>query len=92
MATVHKKIWPEYFEKIVSGAKNWDLRLADFRIQEGDTIIIQEWDPEKLEYTGREVVKAVGYVGKWKAEDLDTIWPRKEVESHGLQVISLLDQ
>ncbi|MBU4315561.1 DUF3850 domain-containing protein [Patescibacteria group bacterium] len=27
--THEKKIWPEYFEKILKGSKNYELRLAD---------------------------------------------------------------
>ena len=38
MSTIHKKIWREYFEKIVSGQKKLELRLADIEVNEGDTL------------------------------------------------------
>ena len=42
MAIVYKKVWPEFFEKIISGKKKFELRLADFEINEGDTLVLDE--------------------------------------------------
>lgn len=33
----------------------------------------------------------VGYVGKWKIDDLTKFWPRQDIDDKGLQVISLKD-
>ena len=38
MVTIHKKVWREYFEKIISGKKKLELRLADFEVNEGDLL------------------------------------------------------
>jgi ASC-1-like (ASCH) protein len=46
MAIIKKKIWPEYFELVDSDKKRFELRLADFDIKEGDTLILEEWNPE----------------------------------------------
>ncbi len=89
MANITKKCWPEYFEKIRLGDKTFELRLADFPISSGDTLTLKEWDPKTNDYTGRELIKKVGYVGKWKLDQL--FWSKVEIEKHGLQVISLLD-
>lgn len=88
MATIRKKIWPESFNLILSGQKKYDLRLADWQVNPGDTLILQEWEPQTSSYTGREVIKKVGYVGKTK--DL-IYWSKEEVDKYGFQVISLLD-
>ncbi len=64
MKTIKKKAWPEYFEKVLSGEKTYDLRLADWKIEQGDTLVLQEWDPAVQLYIGREITKKVGYVGK----------------------------
>ena len=37
---IHKKIWPEYFEAVLSGKKKYELRLDDFEIKEGDTLVL----------------------------------------------------
>lgn len=80
-----KKVWPEYYQKILDGKKTYDLRLADWECNEGDTIVLQEWDPETKEYTGREIEKEVTYVGKTKNH---TIWSKEEVETYGYQIIA----
>lgn len=85
---VKKKVLPKYFSEIMNGNKTFELRLADWQIDEGDTIILQEFDPVSKNYTGREIVKKVGFVIKTK--DID-FWKPEEVDKHGFQVISLLD-
>ncbi|MFH1462431.1 MAG: DUF3850 domain-containing protein [bacterium] len=84
MAIIKKKIWPKYFKLLKSGKKRFELRLADFRIREGDTLISEEWDPKKKEYTGRKIKKKVKYVLKFKLNDFNQ---KKEIEKRGLYVI-----
>lgn len=87
MATIKKKIWPEYFEAIVSGKKKYELRLNEFDVNEGDTLILEEWDPETKEYTGRNIEKKATYVGRFKIDKL--FWPEEEIKDKGIQIISL---
>jgi ribosomal protein S17 len=54
---IKKKTWPEYFEKILNGEKKFELRLADFDIHEGDTLILEEYNPKTKKYTGRTIRK-----------------------------------
>lgn len=89
MKTIEKKVWPEYFQKILEGSKTFELRLNDFDIEEGDKFVLKEWDPNVKEYTGRVLEKIVGYVGKWKFDDLTIFWPEQEIRDNGIQVISL---
>lgn len=84
---IKKKIWPEYFEAVVSGKKKYELRLNDFEVHEGDTLVLEEWDPKTKEYTGRSVEKKVTYIGKFKMDQL--FWPEEEVREKGIQIISL---
>lgn len=86
MAIIKKKIWLEYFELVKSGKKKFELRLADFDVKEGDVIILQEWDPEKKTYTGREIEKDVKYVLKFDLDDFDQ---KEDVMEKGLYVIQL---
>lgn len=87
MPTIKKKTWPPYFDAIVSGKKKYELRLNDFDVQEGDTLVLEEWDPETKDYTGRSIEKTVTYVGKFKIDEL--FWPEEEIKEKGIQVISL---
>lgn len=87
MAIVKKKIWPEYFDTVISGKKKYELRLNDFEINEGDVLVLEEWDMKTKSYTGRTIEKKVTYVGKFKLDKL--FWPESEVKEKGIQVISL---
>lgn len=88
---VEKKIWPKYFEEISGGSKTFEVRLNDFEIAEGDTLVLREWSPETKEYTGRTIEKQVGFVGNWTLGDLTKFWPREDIEERGLKIISLKD-
>lgn len=90
METINKKIWPEYFQQVLDGNKTFELRLNDFSIKKGDTLILKEWNPETETYTGRELKRKIGYVGKWKIDDLTKFWPKEDIDENGLQVISLI--
>ncbi len=84
---IEKKILPEYFEKIKSRKKKFELRLNDFEIEEGDVLILREWNPNKKEYTGREIKKEVTDVSRFRVDEL--FWPKEEIEEKGIQIISL---
>ena len=87
MSFIKKKTWPKYFEAVKSGKKKFDLRINEFAIKEGDTLVLEEWDPEKKAYTGRTLEKKVTYVAKFKIDQL--FWSEKEVKDKGLVVVSL---
>ena len=53
MVLIKKKIWPEYFEAVASGKKKFELRLNDFEVNEGDRLILEEWDPKIEQYTDK---------------------------------------
>lgn len=81
---IEKKVWPEFFNKIMAGEKNFEIRLADFDCQPGDFLILKEWDPQTKEYTGREAKKEISCV--IKTRDL-VFWPKEEIEKYGYQAI-----
>jgi ribosomal protein S17 len=82
---IEKKCWPELFQKIVEGEKNFDVRLADFKCKRGDTLILKEWSPKTRDYTGRVLRKKVAFVLRTK--DLK-FWADKDIKKYGLQIIS----
>jgi len=76
MAEIKKKTWPEFFEKILSGERNIDVRLADFNLSKGDILILEEYDPKTKKYIGRIIKK--------KVKNLFTFNPAK---AHSLEEI-----
>jgi ASC-1-like (ASCH) protein len=86
MAIIKKKIWKEYFDFVASGKKKFELRLNDFVANEGDIIILEEYDPETRQYTGRTMEKKVSYVLKFKLNDFGQ---EELIKEKGLQILQL---
>lgn len=60
---VHKlKTWPVYFEAVKAGIKRFEIRNNDREFRAGDWVVLQEWDPDGEEYTGREIDTRIIYV------------------------------
>lgn len=64
-ANVHElKTWPDEFDAILLNLKTHEFRKDDRGFKVGDTLILQEWNPETERYTGRNVRRTVTYIGK----------------------------
>jgi len=81
-----KKVWPEYFEKILTGEKKFELRLADFDIHKGDTIILEEYDPKTKKYTGRTIRKIAKNIIKVNPTKMYNI---NDIAKFGFYVITI---
>jgi len=81
-----KKTWPELFQRMLKGKKTTDVRLADFDINEGDVLVLEEYDPKIKNYTGRVLKKKVRNLNKIKLTDFHTI---EEIKEFGHWVIEL---
>jgi len=86
MAIIKKKTWPKLFKLVKSGKKKFDLRLADFKVREGDTLVLEEYNPKKKQYTGRKIQKKVKFVLKVKLNDFGQ---EKEIIKRGVYIIQL---
>ncbi|HEY4518023.1 MAG TPA: DUF3850 domain-containing protein [Candidatus Paceibacterota bacterium] len=83
---IEKKCWPEQFEGLISGERRLDLRLADFKVKAGDTLILREWDRRTRKYTGRELKRKVGEVLSVKP---DPFYDEKIAKHYGFNVLLL---
>lgn len=83
---IKKKIWPEYFELIEKGEKKFELRLADFDVNKGDTLILEEYDPKTKSYTGRKITKTVKKVFHINPTKMYNI---EDIEKYGFNVIEI---
>lgn len=82
MKTIVKKIDQEWFDLILAGKKKYELRLADFDIEEGDILRLEEYtkngwvgDKEDRKPTGRFIEKKVTFVRKVDLKDWVEIQP-----------------
>ena len=62
MKIIGKKILPQYFEAVHNGTKTFEYRKDEDGIEEGDYIVLREWDNEGIKYTGRKEIYKVGFV------------------------------
>lgn len=79
-----KKIWPKWFKIMKAKKQNVELRLADFKLQRGDILILEEWNPRKKEYTGKMLRKKVKRVIKINPLDFYKI---RELKKYGCYLI-----
>lgn len=86
MEIIKKKIWPEFFDEVSSGKKKFELRVNDFEVNEGDTLVLEEWDPKAKSYTGRKIEKKVSFVLKFK---LDDFGQKEQILEKGLVVVQI---
>ena len=74
--TITQKIEQKYFDHIVAGEKR-EVRLTTDLVHEGDTVILEEWDPHAQEYTGRKLetvvttVHSITTTADWAAPEHD---------------------
>ena len=55
------KCWPEYFEALRNGSKDFDLRKDDRGFAVGDWLRFYEWAPE-TGYTGELHLERIAYI------------------------------
>lgn len=56
------KVWPEFFDALADGRKQFEMRKDDRGFKPGDTLRLREYSPGPDEYTGREVTKKITYM------------------------------
>lgn len=83
---IHKKVWPDLFRLLQTKRKNIEIRLADFKLRQGDVLVLEEWNPKTRKYTGRSVERKVGMLLKFNL----TKWnPIADIKKFGHYLIWL---
>lgn len=83
---IRKKTWPELFQRMLEGKKTADVRLADFEINEGDILVLEEYDPKTKAYTGRVLKKKIKNLNKVRLTDFNK---PEDIEKYGHWIIEL---
>ncbi len=84
-----KKILPEYFDLIASGKKKYEFRVADFEVEEGDVLVLEEWtsiDHATRKPTGRVMEKTVSYLRKFSANEFKQL---EDIYEHGFYILQI---
>jgi len=83
---IKKKTWPKYFQEVLEGKKKFEMRLADFDINEGDILILEEYDPKTKQYTGRTIKKKVTFITKFNPTEAHSLEDIKQFGFYGIGV------
>ena len=63
------KILPQYYKEVANGTKTFEIRKNDRNFQQGDTVILKEYDKSTNEYTGNELSFSIGFVTEFGQVD-----------------------
>lgn len=83
---IKKKKWPRYFKKAMTGEKKIEVRLADFKLKEGDVLVLEEYNPKMKKYTGRKIKKKVKKVFRFNPTEAHSL---KDIKKFGFYEIEL---
>lgn len=84
---ITKKVQHEYFEALLEGRKQFEIRLADFKYNPGDTLVLLEQKEGENELSGRELECEILFTINTKIAE--KFWAKEEIDKHGLAVLSL---
>ena len=56
------KTWPACFRAVEASQKTFDVRQDDRHFEVGDALILEEYEPETEQYTGRRTTRWISYV------------------------------
>ena len=62
MKTHELKIWPSEFNAVKYDFKTAEFREEDREFEIGDDLLLQEYEPDKQEYTGRTVLVGITHI------------------------------
>lgn len=88
MKTHKLKVNKEFFEKILTGDKNFEIRLGDSQYSAGDELTLLEKNPDDGSLTGRSVKKVISYTRNTK--DIKH-WAEEDIQKYGLTIIAFKD-
>ena len=60
---VHElKTWPSYFNGVINGTKNFEVRKADRPFKLADILLLREFNPDTNKYTGAACTRQIEYI------------------------------
>ena len=78
---VHElKIGSKFFEAVKDGRKKFEIRKNDRNYQEGDILILREYDPITRLFSGEIIKVEITYMTDWEQKDdyvvlgIEEIW------------------
>jgi ASC-1-like (ASCH) protein len=84
---IEKRVQSKYFNAVLEGRKRFEVRLADFKCKEGDTLVLKEQKQGTKNLTGRKLECEVLY--KFNTKTMGKFYKKREIERYGLVVLAI---
>jgi ASC-1-like (ASCH) protein len=84
---IEKKVQSKYFNSVLEGRKPFEVRLADFKCKEGDTLVLREQKNRTRILTGRKLECEILF--KFNIENMKKWHTRKEIDKYGFVVLGI---
>ncbi len=84
---IKRGVQHKYFEAVYEGRKPFEVRLADFKCRDGDTLVLQEQKEGTRKPTGRKLECEILY--KFNTKELAKFYTQKEIDKYGLVVLAI---
>jgi len=82
-----KKVQQKYFKDVAEGKKKFEVRLADFKCKEGDTLVLKELKKGTRELTGRKIELEVVY--KLNTKEIEKFYSKEEIDKYGFVILAI---
>ncbi len=84
---IEKKVQKKYFKAIIDGQKRFEVRLADFKCQPGDVLVLKEQTDGSKKLTGRKIECELLY--KFNTKEMEKFYSKKDIEKYGFAILSV---
>ena len=82
-----KKVKEKYFNAILDGRKRFEVRLANFECEAGDTLMLREQEEISNDLSGRELDCEVLY--KFNTKEIEKFYTKEDIDKYGLVVLAV---
>ena len=84
---IEKTVQSKYFNSVLEGRKPFEVRLADFRCKEGDTLVLKEQKNGTKILTGRKLECEILF--KFNTKSMEKWHSKREIEKYGFVVLGI---
>ncbi|MGF9965342.1 DUF3850 domain-containing protein [Bacillus rhizoplanae] len=74
------KINKEFFSPVLEQIKTFEIRKNDRDFHIGDKVVLNEWDDEKKQHTGRKVNVEITYITDYEQKDNYVVFSFKLIQ------------
>jgi ASC-1-like (ASCH) protein len=87
MTKILKKVQQNYFQAVLDGRKQFEVRLADFKYKPGDTLVLLEQKQGTDQLTGRKLECEILF--DFNTKEAEKFYSKEAIDKYGLVVFTI---